>query len=40
MERFTLHVPAGLAHGAVVSLSLQEFGLLHHQLILHIRIDS
>ncbi len=38
MERFTLHVPAGLGHGAVVSLPLEEFQLWHSQLIIHVWI--
>lgn len=35
-ERFTLHVPAGLADGAVVRVPLGEHGLAYAALVIHV----
>jgi DnaJ-class molecular chaperone len=35
-ERFTLHVPAGLADGAVVHVPLEEYGLAYGALVVHV----
>jgi DnaJ-class molecular chaperone len=37
-ERFTLHVPAGLADGRVVRVPLAGHGLAHRELVIHVRV--
>ena len=37
-ERFTLHVPAGLADGEVVRVPLAAYDLAHRELVLHVRV--
>jgi DnaJ-class molecular chaperone len=37
-ERFTLHVPAGLADGEVIRVPLADHGLAHRELVLHVRV--
>jgi DnaJ-class molecular chaperone len=38
VERFTLHIPAGLADGEVVRVPLAEHGLAYRELIIHVRV--
>jgi molecular chaperone DnaJ len=37
-ERFTLHVPPGLADGAVVRVDLHPLGILPDRLVIHVRV--
>jgi DnaJ-class molecular chaperone len=37
-ERFTLHVPAGLADGEVVRVPLSAHDLAHRELVIHVRV--
>jgi molecular chaperone DnaJ len=38
VERFQFHVPPGLSDGAVVRVSLREYGGVHDELVIHVRI--
>jgi DnaJ-class molecular chaperone len=37
-ERFTLHVPAGLADGQAVRVPLTGYSLAHRELVVHVRV--